>query len=58
MFVRYQVFCEDLDFELLGMLSGLIEIYLKIIVDMNYDDCQGYLMWFEKIECFYGGFGL
>ncbi|MGK3384783.1 hypothetical protein ACSLOB_29490, partial [Escherichia coli] len=41
--------------EPLGTPSGLIEIYSKTIADMNYDDCQGHPMWFEKIERSHGG---
>lgn len=48
MFVRHQAFREDPDLEPLGTPSGLIEIYSKTIADMQYDDCQGHPMWFEK----------
>ena len=51
-------FREDPDLEPLGTPSGLIEIYSKTIADMNYDDCQGHPMWFEKIERSHGGPGL
>ncbi|EPB6525682.1 trimethylamine-N-oxide reductase TorA, partial [Escherichia coli] len=57
MFVRHQAFREDPDLEPLGTPSGLIEIYSKTIADMNYDDCQGHPMWFEKIERSHGGPG-
>ncbi|XNM51242.1 molybdopterin dinucleotide binding domain-containing protein [Escherichia coli] len=57
MFVRHQAFREDPDLETLGTPSGLIEIYSKTIADMNYDDCQGHPMWFEKIERSHGGPG-
>ncbi|MCW2256842.1 molybdopterin guanine dinucleotide-containing S/N-oxide reductase-like protein [Providencia alcalifaciens] len=57
MFVRHQAFREDLDLEPLGTPSGLIEILSKTIADMQYDDCQGYPMWFEKVERSHGGPG-
>lgn len=57
MFVRHQAFREDPDLEPLGTPSGLIEIYSKTIADMQYDDCQGHPMWFEKIERSHGGPG-
>lgn len=57
MFVRHQAFREEPDLEPLGTPSGLIEIYSKTIADMNYDDCQGHPMWFEKIERSHGGPG-
>lgn len=57
MFVRHQAFREDPDLEPLGTPSGLIEIFSKTIAGMQYDDCQGHPMWFEKIERSHGGPG-
>jgi trimethylamine-N-oxide reductase (cytochrome c) len=55
MFVRHQAFRQDPDLEPLGTPSGLIEIYSKSIADMNYKNCKGYPMWFEKAERSHGG---
>ncbi len=55
MFVRHQAFRQNPDLEPLGTPSGLIEIYSKSIADMNYKNCKGYPMWFEKAERSHGG---
>lgn len=41
----YVDFCVDLIFNLLGILSGKIEIYFKILVGFNLFDCLVYLIW-------------
>ncbi len=53
--VRHEAFRKEPDLEPLGTATGLIEIYCKTIADMNYDDCQGHPMWFEKAERSHGG---
>lgn len=57
MFVRHQAFRNDPDLEPLGTPSGLIEIYSKSIANLQYADCQGHPMWFEKTERSHGGPG-
>ena len=57
LFVRHQEFRDDPDLNPLGTPSGLIEIFSQTIADMNYDDCRGYPMWFEKEERSHGGLG-
>ena len=52
---RHQAYKNEPDLEPLGTATGLIEIYCKTIADMNYDDCQGHPMWFEKAERSHGG---
>lgn len=53
--VRHSAYRKEPDLEPLGTASGMIEIYCKTIADMNYDDCQGHPMWFEKVERSHGG---
>ncbi len=53
--VRHEAYRNEPDLEPLGTASGLIEIYCKTIADMEYDDCQGHPMWFEKVERSHGG---
>lgn len=48
--VCYEEFCNDLLFNLLGILLGKIEIFFDVVVKMNYDDCKGYLIWMEYEE--------
>ncbi|AXK49744.1 trimethylamine-N-oxide reductase TorA [Aliarcobacter trophiarum LMG 25534] len=49
-FVRYADYREDPILEPLGTPSGKIEIFSKVIENMNYDDCKGHPTWFEPDE--------
>lgn len=44
-YVCYGDFCVDLVKNVLGMLSGKIEIYLKMLEKFGYKDCLVYLIW-------------